>query len=347
MDKTFSVSVSPHVKDKDSVKSIMWWVNGALLIPLGFGIYYFGFRAFLLSLLAVLGAVATEYVIQKIGKRPVRISDGSAVITGLLIAYNIPATAPLWLPVIGSVFAIFIVKEVFGGIGYNILNPALTGRAFLLASWPVEMTASWSAPAGGTISGLTSQIEALTSATPLNLAKQSAKILADPNAFDPQLVENAKNALEMMSSNYLNLLWGNIGGCIGETSVIAILIGAAILLFKKIITWHIPVVYIGTVALLTAIFGENLLFWENSLFHVLSGGLMLGAFFMATDMVTSPITKTGQIIFAVGIGIFTVVIRLWGGYPEGVSYSILLMNLVVPLINRYAKPKIFGEVKNG
>ncbi len=341
MEKTFLVSSSPHVKDKESVKSIMWWVNGALLIPLGFGVYYFGYRAFVLSLLAVLGAVATEYVIQKIAKKPVRIGDGSAVVTGLLLAYNIPASAPLWMPVVGSVFAIFIVKEVFGGLGYNILNPALAGRAFLLASWPVDMTAGWVAPAGGTVSGLNSAIQALTSATPLNLAKQSAAILANPSAYDPQLVENAKEALNLMSHNYMNLLWGNIGGCIGETSVIAILLGAAILLYKKIITWHIPVVYIGTVALLTWILGQN------PLFHVLSGGLMLGAFFMATDMVTSPITKKGQIIFAVGIAVFTVVIRLWGGYPEGVSYSILLMNLTVPLINRYSKPKIFGEVKNG
>ena len=341
MEKTFSVSSSPHTRDKDSIQSIMWWVNIALLIPLGFSIYYFGMMAFWLTLLAVLSAVGTEALIQKIAGKPMRVTDGSAVITGMLLAYNIPSTAPWWLPVIGSAFAIFIVKEIFGGLGYNILNPALAGRAFLLASWPVEMTASWAAPHGGTISGITSKIEALTSATPLNLAKQSANILANADAFDPQMVENARLAIQHLNTNYIGLLWGNIGGCIGETSVIAILLGAVILLFKKIITWHIPVIYIGTVALLTFILGQN------PIFHILSGGLMLGAFFMATDMVTSPVTKTGQIIFAVGIGILTVVIRLWGGYPEGVSYSILLMNLVVPLINRYTKPRIFGEVKNG
>jgi electron transport complex protein RnfD len=340
MEKTFVVSSSPHVRSEDSIASIMWTVNVALMIPLGFAVYYFGFKALWITLLAVISAVGTEYAIQKIAKKPIRIADGSAVITGILVAFNMPSSAPWWLPVIGSFFAIFIVKEVFGGLGYNILNPALAARAFLLASWPVQMTASWVAPKGGTISGLATKVQALTSATPLNLAKQSAKILANPSAYDPQLVENAKQAISMLNHNYVNLLWGNIGGCIGETSVIALLLGAAILFFRRIISWHIPITYIGTVFILTWILGQN------PIFHILSGGLMLGAFFMATDMVTSPITKKGQIIFAIGIGILTVVIRLWGGYPEGVSYSILLMNLTVPLINRYTKPRIFGEVKN-
>ncbi|GAB4175131.1 MAG: RnfABCDGE type electron transport complex subunit D [Calditrichia bacterium] len=340
MDKTFVVSASPHVRTKDSISSIMWTVNAALMIPLAFAVYFFGLKALWLSLLAVGAAVGTEYAIQKLAKKPVRIADGSAVITGLLVAFNIPASAPWWMPVVGSFFAIFIVKEIFGGLGYNILNPALAARAFLLASWPVAMTAGWVAPKGGTISGIESTVQAITSATPLNLAKQSAKILANPSAYDPQLIENAKLALESLSHSYMSLLWGNVGGCIGETSVIALLIGGLILLIRKVITWHIPVFYIGTVALMTWLLGHN------PIFHVLSGGLMLGAFFMATDMVTSPITVKGQIIFAVGIGILTVVIRLWGGYPEGVSYSILLMNLAVPLINRYTRPRIFGEVKN-
>lgn len=339
MEKVFVVSSSPHVRSEDSIASIMWTVNVALMVPLGFAVYYFGWRAFWISLLAVVSAVGTEYVIQKIARKTIRITDGSAVITGLLLAFNLPATAPWWMPVVGSIFAIAIVKEVFGGLGYNILNPALAARAFLLASWPVEMTASWVAPKGGTISGLSSGIQALTSATPLNLAKQSAEILSNPQAYDPQMVEHARMALEMMQHNYMNLLWGNIGGCIGETSVIAILIGAAIMLYRRVITWHIPVTYIGTVFVLSWLFGAD------PLFHVLSGGLMLGAFFMATDMVTSPITRKGQILFAMGIGLLTVVIRLWGGYPEGVSYSILLMNLTVPLINRYTRPRIFGEVK--
>lgn len=340
MEKTFIVSSSPHVRSEESINSIMWTVNAALMIPLAFAVYYFGWNALWLTILAVASAVGTEYVIQRLAKKEIRITDGSAVITGILIAFNMPASAPWWMPVVGSFFAIFIVKEIFGGLGYNILNPALAARAFLLASWPVAMTASWVAPKSGTISGLSTHIQALTSATPLNLAKQSAKILANPSAYDPQLVDNARKALEMLNHSYTNLLWGNIGGCIGETSVIALLLGAAILFYRRIITWHIPITYIGTVFVLTWILGQN------PIFHILSGGLMLGAFFMATDMVTSPITKKGQIIFAIGIGILTVVIRLWGGYPEGVSYSILLMNLTVPLINRYTRPRIFGEVKN-
>jgi electron transport complex protein RnfD len=248
------------------------------------------------------------------------------------------------MPVVGSVFAIAIVKELFGGLGYNILNPALAARAFLLASWPVQMTANTSflPPKTGTVSG----IAAITSATPLNLLKQSAKIIAHPELYDPTQLQQAQDAIARLSSSYTNLLVGNVGGCLGETSVIALLIGALIMFYRHVIDWRIPFTYIGTVAVLAWIFGGTEgLFTGNWIFHILSGGLMLGAFYMATDMVTSPITARGQYIFAVGVGMITVAIRIWGGYPEGVSYAILLMNLAVPLIDRYTVPRVFGEVK--
>ncbi len=341
-EKLFVVTSSPHIRDTDSVPKIMWTVNIALLPALIMSVYFFGWKAMWITLLSVAAAVATEAAIQKLSRKPVRVHDGAAVITGILLAFNLPPSVPWWMPVIGSVFAIAIVKELFGGLGYNILNPALAARAFLLASWPVEMTAKWMAPREGTISGIT----AITSATPLNLLKQSAKIIASPEKFDPSQVQAAQEAIAKLSGNYTNLLIGNVGGCLGETSVIALLIGALILFYRHIIDWRIPFTYIGTVAVLAWIFGGTEgLFTGNWIFHVLSGGLVLGAFFMATDMVTSPIHPKGQFIFAAGCGILTVAIRLWGGYPEGVSYSILLMNLAVPLIDRYTVPKVFGEVK--
>lgn len=341
-EKFFLVTSSPHVRDKDSVPKIMWTVNIALLPALIASVYFFGFRAFWITLLSVVAAVATEAGLQAMMKKPIRVHDGAAVITGILLAFNLPASVPWWMPVVGSAFAIAIVKELFGGLGYNILNPALAARAFLLASWPVQMTASWVAPKGGTVSG----ISAITSATPLNLLKQSAKVIANPNNYSPEKLQQAQDAIASLSSSYTNLLIGNVGGCLGETSVIALLIGALILFYRHVIDWRIPFVYIGTVAVLAWIFGGTEgLFTGNWIFHILSGGLILGAFFMATDMVTSPITPKGQYIFAVGLGLLTFIIRQWGGYPEGVSYAILLMNLTVPLIDRYTVPRVFGEVQ--
>ncbi|MFZ0389061.1 MAG: RnfABCDGE type electron transport complex subunit D [Calditrichia bacterium] len=340
--KIFVVTSSPHVRDQDSISKIMWTVNIALLPALVMATYFFGFQALWITILSILAAVGTEALVQKMMKKPIRVHDGAAVITGFLLAYNLPPSVPWWMPIVGSVFAVAIVKELFGGLGYNILNPALAARAFLLASWPVDMTAQWTQPREGTISG----IAAVTSATPLNLLKQSAKIITNPAAYEPSQVQQAQEAIAGLSSNYNNLLIGNVGGCIGETSVIALLIGALILFYRHIIDWRIPFTYMGTVALLAWIFGGTEGFFTgNWLFHILSGGLVLGAFYMATDMVTSPIAAKGQIIFAAGCGILTVVIRLWGGYPEGVSYSILLMNLAVPLIDRYTVPRVFGEVK--
>ncbi|GAB4336434.1 MAG: RnfABCDGE type electron transport complex subunit D [Calditrichia bacterium] len=341
-ERLFIASSSPHLKDSDSISKIMWTVNIAMLPALIVAVYFFGFKALWLTLLAVIAAVATEAGIQKLAKKPIRIHDGAAVVTGVLVAYNIPASAPWWMPVVGSVFAIAIVKELFGGLGYNILNPALAARAFLLASWPVEMTAKWAAPKGGTISG----IDSITSATPLNLLKQSAKVIAHPDQFDAAQLQQAQDAISHLSSSYTNLLIGNIGGCIGETSVIALLLGALLMFYRHVIDWKIPFTYVGTVAIFAWVFGgTDGLFTGNWIFHILSGGLILGAFYMATDMVTSPLTAKGQFIFAAGCGFLTVAIRVWGGYPEGVSYAILLMNLTVPLIDRYTVPKVFGEVK--
>jgi electron transport complex protein RnfD len=341
-EKLLLSSSSPHVRDSDSIPKIMWTVNVAMIPALIMAFYFFGPKALWITLLAVVSAVLTEGIIYKLAKQPARIQDGSAVITGILLAFNLPASAPWWMPVVGSVFAIAIVKALFGGLGNNILNPALAARAFLLASWPVEMTASWVAPREGTISG----INGITSATPLNLLKQSATIIASPENFEPSQVQAAQNAIANLSSSYTNLLIGNVGGCIGETSVIALLIGALIMFYRHAISWHVPFTYIGTVAFFSWIFGGSEgLFTGNWIFHILSGGLILGAFYMATDMVSSPVSHKGQMIFGVGCGILTVTIRIWGGYPEGVSYAIILMNLTVPLIDRYTVPSVFGEVR--
>jgi electron transport complex protein RnfD len=341
-EKLFISTSSPHIRDSDSIPKIMWTVNIALLPALFMAVYFFGIKALWITVLSVIAALLTEGAIQKLAKKPLRITDGSAVITGILLAFNLPASVPWWMPIVGSVFAIAIVKEVFGGLGNNILNPALAARAFLLASWPVEMTASWVPPRDGTISG----ISAITSATPLNLLKQSAKIITAPENYEPSQIQAAQDAIATLSNSYTNLLIGNVGGCIGETSVIALLIGALIMFYRHVIDWRIPLSYIGTVAVLAWVLaGSEGLLTGNWIFHILSGGLILGAFYMATDMVSSPISARGHLIFGVGCGILTVAIRIWGGYPEGVSYSILLMNLAVPLIDRYTVPRVFGEVK--
>jgi len=366
MENKFFVSSSPHITDKDSIPKIMYGVVISL-IPATIGsVYFFGIRAGWVILLAIIAAVVTEAGLQKLMKKPITVKDGSAIVTGILLAFNVPAEVPWWIPVIGSVFAIAIGKIPFGGLGYNPLNPALLGRAFLLASWPTHMTifkteplkwfaelvASKSAIAlwlsekiplfqniprdGFSLSG----IDAITSATPLNVFKQQKDIIA-------RLGENvdAQTAISQLYDSYGNLFWGKIGGCIGETSVFLLLIGAVYLIYKRYIGLRIPLSYIGTVAILSWLFGGTEgIFSGDPIFHVLAGGLMLGAFYMATDMVTSPVTSSGRYIFGVGCGVITVVIRLVGGYPEGVSYSILLMNLTVPLIDRYTKPNTFGKV---
>ncbi|OPX25425.1 MAG: hypothetical protein B1H02_01550 [Candidatus Latescibacteria bacterium 4484_107] len=313
--KKFTVSISPHIRDSVSIPKIMYSVIGALIPAWIAGIYFFGPRAAWLTLLSIAAAVGTEWIIQKLRKISITVGDGSAILTGMLLAFNLPPGVSWWIPVVGSAFAIGIGKQVFGGLGYNPMNPALLGRAFLLASWPVQMTTKWLAPRGGTLSG----IDGVSSATPLTLLKEAHQVP------------------DLLSSSYVDLFWGRVGGCLGETSAIMLLIGAAYLIYKGYVDWRIPSGYLGVVILLTGLFGG-----VPPLFHVLAGGLILGAFFMATDMVTSPITPKGKWIFGIGCGLLTVLIRRVGGYPEGVSYSILLMNLTVPLIDRFTRPKVFG-----
>lgn len=303
------VSISPHIHKKESVSRIIWLVVISL-IPSGIaGVFIFGINALWVVVLAILSAVLTEGILQKIANKKTTVFDGSAFLTGLLLAYNLPSNVPFWIPIIGSFFAIFIGKYVFGGLGKNIFNPALAGRAFLMASWPKYMT-TFSLP-----------FDAITSATPLSIIKEG-------------------NMIEKLS--YLDLFLGNRGGCIGEVCILALIIGAVFLLIKGYISWHIPLTYIITVGVFTFIFGPGGFFKGDWLFHILSGGLILGAFFMATDYVTSPLTKKGQVVFGIGCGLFTAIIRLWGGYPEGVSYSILIMNAATPIIDRYTRPRIYG-----
>lgn len=304
MTAPLETSVSPHIRARDDVKSIMWWVVAALLFPCASATYFFGVRALVLIVFTAAAAIATEAAFQWILKKPVTIKDGSAAITGVLLALVLPPTLPLWMAAVGAIVAIALVKQLFGGLGFNIFNPALAARAVLLASWPVAMTA-WTKP-----------LDAVTTATPLFLMKMGQPV-----------------------PDYLTLFLGNRAGSLGETSALMILIGAAILFSKRIIDWPIPTAYIGTVYEMSLILGQD------PLFHVISGGLLLGAFFMATDYVTSPVTTEGRLIFGVGCGIMTVLIRLYGGFPEGVNYSILIMNMLTPIIDTYTRPRIFGEIK--
>jgi len=354
MNDVYAVSAAPHIKQGTSVSSTMWQVVLALTPALLAGIFFFGIQSLLLTLYAVAAAVTTEALIQKFRKVPITVSDGSAVVTGILIAFNINSSSPWWLPVTGAIFAIALGKQIFGGLGFNIFNPALLGRAFMMASWPTLMTAGWkfTAPVNNlfqsSINGLrnlpSNVPDVVTSATPLGVIKA----LRDTTQISSDMANTVMDNLTNMNT-LQDLFWGNIGGVIGEVSAAALLIGAAYLAWKHIIEWRIPVSYIGTVFVLIYMFGGiNGMFSASimlPIFHILAGGLILGAFFMATDMVTSPVTKKGRLIFGMGCGIFTVVIRLIGGYPEGVSYSILLMNITVPLIDRYTIPKPFGQRK--
>ena len=353
----YAVSASPHIHQPVSVKKVMWNVVLALMPALIVAILLFGISALTLTIYGVIAAVLTEAIIQKLRRKEVTITDGSAVITGILVAFNLHAAAPWWVPVLGSVFAIAIGKHVFGGLGHNPLNPALLGRVFLVVSWPTLTTAGWPRNAFGAISGISSNISNIplvnnlvTSATPLAVVKS----LRDP-VFVESIRETIPNAPQILMGEIANLntlqnvFWGNISGCIGEVSAAALLLGAILLAWKRIIEWRIPVSYVGTVFVLTYILGGIDGIFSASIllpfFHIFSGGLILGAFFMATDMVTSPLTKRGRLIYGMGCGLLTTAIRLYGGFPEGVTFGILLMNLIVPLIDRYTLPKTFGEVK--
>ncbi len=340
MSRMFKVSGSPHLRVETNIPLIMYSVIAALLPALAGSIYFFGSQALWITLLAVVTCIATEGIIGKLSGKPLTILDGSAVVTGILLAFNLPPAVPWWIPVAGSFFAIAVGKMTFGGLGNNPLNPALLGRVFLLLSWTEEMTTTWASPGGVTVP------DAETVATPLNVLKESSAILANSEAFSNEVVKAATDKMVELQSSLLDLFIGRVSGCLGETSVMLLLIGAAFLMYKRYIGWRIPFSFIGTVALLTWIFGGYGGFFTGPwLFHVLSGGLILGAFFMATDMVTSPVTLWGRIIFGIGCGVLTTIIRLIGGYPEGVSFAIILMNLAVPLIDRFTQPRVFGEVK--
>lgn len=319
MNKPLVVSIGPHIKDRASTKSIMWAVTLSLVPAGAAGVFIFGPSALYVIIAAVTAAVVTEAAVLAVRKRDIgTLWDGSAVLTGLLLAYNLPPQVPLWIPIAGSFFAIAIGKQAFGGLGHNIFNPALAGRAFLMISWPVYMT-TWKNPRWA--------VDAVTSATPLAICKESGEYAA------------------LKAVTYWNLFIGNRGGCIGEVCVIALLAGAAFLFIKRYITWHIPLTYIGTVALFSWIFNAPGFFHGSALFFVLAGGLILGAFFMATDYVTSPLSARGKIIFGIGCGILTFIIRKYAGYPEGASYAILIMNAAAPIIDRYTFPRFFGGAK--
>ena len=312
-----TISSSPHVHSPVTTQTIMRDVLIALAPALLGSIYFFGLRALLVTLISVAACVFFEWGYDKLTKNPSKVYDLSAAVTGVLLAFVCPVTIPIWCIIIGDFFAIIVVKAIFGGIGRNIVNPALAARAFMF-SWPALMT-NWVAP------GLQNmvKVDAATSATPL--AQMGQGLLPEASLMD--------------------MFIGNIGGCIGETSALLLLIGLVYLLIRKIIKLHIPVAFIGTVAVLTFLFpqGNDRLPWMAA--QVLSGGLLLGAIFMATDYVTSPVTKLGQVVYGIGCGVLTVVIRYFGGYPEGVSYAILIMNLCVVLLDRIGRPKKFGAPK--
>lgn len=316
MAESLVVSIGPHIKDSISTKKIMWAVVLALVPAGAAGVFIFGIRSLSAIILSILTALATEALILSMRKKDMQaLWDGSAVLTGLVLAYNLPPQVPIWLPVAGSFFAIAIGKQAFGGLGHNIFNPALVGRSFLMLSWPVYMT-MWQNPRW--------KVDAITSATPLALYKSGGfGMLNHVSKWD--------------------LFLGNRGGCIGEVCVIALLAGAAYLFIKKYITWHIPFTYILTVAGMSWIFnGRAGLFTGDALFFILSGGLVLGAFFMATDYVTSPLSARGKVVFGIGCALLTFIIRKFSGYPEGVCYAILIMNAIVPIIDKYTFPKWFG-----
>lgn len=311
MNDLLNVSASPHIRDHSSTKTIMRDVAIALLPAALFGIYNFKIHALLVILTTVATCVLTEYIYEKLMKKPITTGDFSALVTGLLLALNLPPSVPLWIPIIGGVFAILVVKQLYGGLGQNFMNPALAARCFLLICFAGRMTSF--------------TLDGVSTATPLAILKTTGK-----------------------TTDVLNMFVGNIAGTIGETSAAALLIGAAYLFIRKVISWRIPVMYIGSFFVFILIFGGHGFEPAFLLNHLFGGGLMLGAFFMATDYVTSPITHSGQIFFGILLGLLTGIFRLFGGSAEGVSYAIILGNLLVPLIERVTIPKPFGKerVKN-
>lgn len=326
MAKIFRMGPSPHIRTKETVETVMYDVIIALIPALIAATYFFGLRALVVTGVSVLSCMATEYVCQKLMKQEIQILDGSAIITGILYAFVIPPYISLVYVIIGAVVSIALGKMVFGGLGQNIFNPALVGRAFVQASWPVAIT--------------TFNYDGQAGATVLDAIKRG--LISDGVAGASAIAgasTTGTNTLIEMGNLTLNSFLGKMGGCLGETSALAILIGGVYLIYKKQIDWKVPLIMIATVFVGAMIAGYN------PVVQIFSGGLFLGAFFMATDMVTSPHTPKGKLIFAFGIGVLVSLIRFKGGYPEGVAYSILIMNGVVPLINRYTSPRVFGRVK--
>lgn len=324
-----TLSGSPHVQTDRTVRGIMFDVVIAMIPALLVSFWFFGLGAVKVTVVAVMACILFEWLITKyLLKARSTVTDGSAIVTGILLAFNLPSSLPVWMIVIGALVSIGVAKMTFGGLGKNPFNPALVGRVFLMISFPVDMT-MWPKPLVSrdilNFGGLDKTIlDTVTGPTPLGLLK-GGKIEELPG--------------------YVDLLLGNMGGCVGEISAVALLVGALYMLFRKVITWQIPVAYLGSVILFTGILWlVDPTTYVDPLFHLVTGGLMLGAFYMATDMVTSPMSGKGMLVFGVGCGILTVVIRIFGAYPEGVSFAILIMNAFVPLINRSMKPKRFGEV---
>lgn len=318
-----TVASSPHVRCNETIPKIMWNAVAALVPAAAFGVYYFGVNALVNIIVAIVSAVIFEFLWEKAMHKRITITDGSAVITGLLLAMTCPPSLPWWMSIVGSFLAIVVCKQAMGGLGYNIFNPAHVGRAGLMVSWPVAMT-TWTQVNGTVIDGV-------AGATPLNVFKHGGS-----DALFQLFGTND------WSSIYQSLFFGFRNGSLGETSTVLLILGGLWLIYKGYVNWQVPVVMIATVGILTgAVYGSA----NVALFQMMAGGLIIGAFFMATDMVTAPITVKGQVIFALGCGLITVLIRVLGGYPEGVCYSILLMNTLTPLIDRLVKPTVFGAVK--
>ena len=326
MENKLIVSLSPHDHANDSVQKNMYGVLIALIPAFLVSLMAFGIGSLVVTAVSVLSCVFFEWAISKyiLKREHLSITDGSAIITGVLLAFNLPSNLPIWIIILGALFAIGVGKMSFGGLGCNPFNPALAGRIFLLISFPVQMT-SW--PVAGQF---TSYVDATTAATPLSLMKQAVN-------GNPGALGDLPDALGMLLGN-------NIGGSLGEVSALALLLGGAYMLWKKIITWHIPVSILATVFVFAGImYLVNPAIYPSPEYHLLSGGLMLGAIFMATDYVTSPMSHRGQLIYGVSIGLITMVIRLYGSYPEGMSFAIFIMNAFVPLINTYVKPQRFSS----
>ncbi len=327
--KIFSVAPSPHIHSGDSIPSIMYGVLIALIPAFAMSLYVFGLGALVITATAVVSCMLFEWLIQRFliqGK--VSVFDGSAAITGVLLAFNVPSSLPLWMIVIGSFVAIGIGKMSFGGLGQNPFNPALVGRVFLLMSFPVQMT-QWPKPLSGDFFA-----DAVTGATPLAFVKEGLSQGESISDILPQLPQ------------MFQIFSGGIGGSLGEVSALAIIIGGIYMLYKKIISWHIPVSILLTMFVFAGILHlVNSEVYIHPLFHIFAGGALLGAVFMATDMATSPMSPAGMLIYGVGIGVITIAIRVFGSYPEGISFAILIMNAAVPIINKNVRPRIFGAKK--